>query len=51
MINPVTRQVLTRERVTIEGPNYKTTAQGLNGSLTDQRWQLMADVKSVVQPR
>ncbi|MGB5323908.1 MAG: LPS export ABC transporter periplasmic protein LptC [Pseudomonadales bacterium] len=51
MINPLTRQVLTREQVTIEGPNYKTTAQGLNGSLTDQRWQLMADVKSVVQPR
>lgn len=51
MLNPVSRQMLTREAVTIEGPNYRTTARGLHGSLSDQRWQLLSDVKSLVQPR
>lgn len=51
MLNPVSRQVLTREQVELEGPNYKSSAQGLQGNVTDQRWQLLSNVKTVVQPR
>ncbi|MBT8139654.1 MAG: LPS export ABC transporter periplasmic protein LptC [Gammaproteobacteria bacterium] len=51
MLNPVSKQVLTREQVELEGPNYKSSAKGLQGNVTDQRWQLLSDVKTVVQPR
>ena len=50
MLNPDSKQVLTREQVLIEGPNYRTSAIGLQGNVTDQRWQLLAEVKTTVDP-
>ncbi|NNL56282.1 MAG: LPS export ABC transporter periplasmic protein LptC, partial [Pseudomonadales bacterium] len=50
VLNTLSKQVLTREHVKIFSPNSSTTADGLQGNLTDQRWQLMANVKSVIQP-
>ena len=44
------KQVFTKETVSIDSPTSNTTASGLQGNLADQRWQLLADVKSLVQP-
>ena len=44
------QQALTQSPVTIQTPTSTTHATGLQGNLIDQRWQLLSEVKSIVQP-
>ena len=45
------QQVLTQQRVTLLTPQSETRATGLQGNLTEQRWQLLSEVDSVIRPR
>ena len=49
-LNATLQQILTQSPVTIQTPTSTTHATGLNGNLIDQRWQLISEVKSIVQP-
>lgn len=49
-LNATLQQILTQSPVTIQTPASTTHATGLHGNLADQRWQLISEVKSIVQP-
>lgn len=49
-LNMALQQILTQNPVTIETPSSTTQATGMQGNLTDQRWQLLSEVRSVIQP-
>ncbi len=44
------KQIWTKKPVKIKTPSSLTTATGLQGNLSDQRWHLLSEVISVVQP-
>lgn len=49
-LNMALQQILTQHPVTIQTETTMTHATGLQGNLTDQRWQLLSEVRSVIQP-
>lgn len=49
-LNTALQQILTQNPVTIQTPSSTTHATGLQGNLTDQRWHLLTEVRSVIQP-
>ena len=49
-LNATLQQILTQSPVVIKTPTSTTHATGLQGNLIDQRWQLLSEVKSIVQP-
>lgn len=50
MLNATSQEILTQSPVSIQTPTSTTHATGLQGSLMNQRWQLLSEVKSIVQP-
>ena len=49
-LNTTLQKIFTQSPVTIQTPTSITHATGLQGNLTDQHWQLLSEVKSIVQP-
>lgn len=49
-LNTALQQILTQNPVTIHTATSTTHAVGLQGNLTDQRWHLLSEVRSVIQP-
>lgn len=49
-LNTALQQILTQKPVTLQTPSSTTHAVGLQGNLTDQRWHLLSEVRSVIQP-
>lgn len=49
-LNVDSHQALSQSPITIKTPTSTTHATGFQGNLTDQRWRLLSEVKSVVQP-
>lgn len=42
------KQIISKDTVKILSPNSSTTALGIQGNLTDERWQLLSNVKSTI---
>ena len=49
-LNTTLQKIFTQSPVTIQTPTSTTHAIGLQGNLIDQHWQLLSEVKSIVQP-
>ena len=49
-LNTTLQKIFTQSPVTIQTPTSITHATGLQGNLIDQHWQLLSEVKSLVQP-
>lgn len=49
-LNTELNQILSNSAVKVITPTSTTHARGMQGNLVDQRWQLMSEVRSVVQP-
>ena len=49
-LNTDLQQILTQSPIMIHTPTSTTHATGLQGNLIDHRWQLLSEVKSIVQP-
>jgi lipopolysaccharide export system protein LptC len=45
------KQIFTEQPLTITNPNSYTTATGLQGNLSDRRWQLLSEVRSEFIPQ
>jgi len=45
------KQIFTEQPLTITSPYSYTTATGLQGNLSDRRWQLLSEVRSEFIPR
>lgn len=50
LVSTVLHQAMSQQKVTITSPTSKTEATGLHAHLDQQLWQLVSEVKSVVQP-
>ena len=50
-LNTTLQKIFTQSPVTIQTPTSITHAIGLQGNLIDQHWQLLSEVKSIVQPQ
>ena len=48
LLDTIQKQAFSRQTVKILSPDSSTTALGIQGNLTDQRWQLLSDVQSTI---
>jgi len=49
-LNATLQEIVTQSPVTLQTPTSTTYATGLQGNLIEQRWQLLSEVNSIVQP-